>query len=50
MGQYDHHQERPIKYCLTCEFHFKAAPEDHEEAYHDNGQWMYVEGNYEDAP
>lgn len=43
------HNTNPIKYCATCETHFKADPEVHEETYHSGEPWVYIEGSWSDA-
>lgn len=37
------HDEQPTKYCLTCETHFRACPDVHEDVYHDDGEWCWTE-------
>lgn len=42
-------EQNDKKFCLTCEKHFYAEEESHEDAYHSDGMWMYIVGNYKDA-
>lgn len=43
------HRKLPIKYCETCEFHFRARPDTHEEVYHPGGDWSFVNGDWKKA-
>lgn len=37
-----------IKYCLTCDTHFYAPRDVHERSYHPDGEFIYIEGTWED--
>lgn len=41
--------EYDIKYCLTCDTHFYAPGRIHEQSYHPEGEFIYVNGTWEDA-
>lgn len=43
------HRRLPIKWCETCETHFRARPRIHEGVYHDDEEWSYVDGSWKKA-
>lgn len=42
-------QELPVKYCLTCDTHFHAPPNIHNEVYHQEEFWSFVRGDFRKA-
>lgn len=43
------HRKLPIKYCETCDTHFRALPGTHESVYHADEEWSYVDGSWRKA-
>lgn len=36
--------DQPVKFCFVCRTHFYAPPDEHEEEYHDDSEWLWQRG------
>lgn len=42
----NYERELPIKYCVDCDTHFYAPPNEHAAGDHDDGSFEFVRGDY----